>query len=160
MPAADAPVRDASTEELVSSLIRETAVRLDREDLEGWFELFAQNASYELNSYSPELRAQTVWWRADRGELEKQLGEVHEHVRDPARRLHLVTPMSVTIAGGQVTALSHFVIYRTLPSGESALFAVGRYEDEFVLENGCWRYAVHRAVLETRVLDAFTHLPL
>ena len=77
MPAADAPVRDASTEELVSSLIRETAVRLDREDLEGWFELFAQNASYELNSYSPELRAQTVWWRADRGELEKQLVEVH-----------------------------------------------------------------------------------
>jgi 3-phenylpropionate/cinnamic acid dioxygenase small subunit len=160
MPVADVAAPDASTEESVSSMIRETAVRLDREDLEGWLELFAQNASYELNSYSPELRAQTVWWHANRGELEEQLREMHQHVRDPARRLHLVTPMSVAIAGRQATALSHFAIYRTLPTGESALFAVGRYEDEFVLESGRWRYALHRAVLETRVLDAFTHLPL
>jgi 3-phenylpropionate/cinnamic acid dioxygenase small subunit len=160
MNTVDVAVADAATEEAVRNLIGETALRLDREDLAGWLQLFAENSSYEMTSYSPEIRAQMVWWRSGRAELGKQLEELHQHVRDPARRLHLVTPMSVTVAGKQATASSHFAVYRTLPDGESSLFAVGRYEDELALESARWRYTLHRVVLETRLLDAFTHLPL
>jgi hypothetical protein len=37
---------------------------------------------------------------------------------------------------------------------------VGRYLDELVRVGSGWRFSVHRVQLETRVLDAFTHLPL
>jgi len=158
--ALDVAVPEAGTLEAVRGLIAETALRLDREDLAGWVGLFARDALYEIVAYSPEIRAETVWWRSDRGELEKLLEEVHQHVRDPARRLHLVTPMSVSVSGDAADAVSHFAAYRTLPDGESALYAVGRYEDRLTREGGAWRYASHRAVLDTRLLDAFTHLPL
>jgi hypothetical protein len=46
------------------------------------------------------------------------------------------------------------------PTGETSLFAVGRYLDELVRVGSGWRFSVHRVQLETRVLDAFTHLPL
>ena len=41
-----------------------------------------------------------------------------------------------------------------------ALYAAGRYEDELVREGGRWRYASHRCVLDTRMLETGTHLPL
>jgi hypothetical protein len=47
-----------------------------------------------------------------------------------------------------------------LPDGTTNLYVVGRYEDTVVKRDDAWRYSSHRVLLETRVLDAFTHLPL
>lgn len=53
-----------------------------------------------------------------------------------------------------------FTVYRTVPSGETTLYIAGRYEDALVLRDGSWRYSSHRAIVHTRVLETFTHLPI
>ncbi len=40
------------------------------------------------------------------------------------------------------------------------VYAAGGHEDELVREHGRWRYASHRRVLDTRMLETGTHLPL
>ncbi len=145
----------------VHRLVQQTANLLDKEDLDGWLALFDGQGSYEISSYSPELRRPQQWWLSDLASLTKTLAEVRQHVRDPARRRHVVGAGVVAIEEGVARVESPFSIYRTTPQGDSSLYVVGCYEDVLVRSTeGEWRYQLHRAVLDTRVLDAFTHLPL
>jgi 3-phenylpropionate/cinnamic acid dioxygenase small subunit len=147
-------------EQSVRDLVAITATRLDLEDLAGWLALFDEHAVYEITAFSPEIRRMMTWWKSERAALEKVVEEIPRHERDPARRLHLLGPISVTLETDRGSAQAPFAIYRTLPDGTTSLYVVGRYEDAVVKRDGAWRYSGHRAVLETRVLDAFTHLPL
>ena len=146
--------------EAIFDVIRLTAARLDKETLDDWLALFAPDSSYEISAYGPELQANMIWWQSNRDELAAILAEVKEHVRDPGRRLHLVTPISAVITGDNAEALSHFGIMRTDQNGNSTVYATGLYEDRFIRQDGCWLYEDHRVVLDTRILDPLTHLPL
>lgn len=146
--------------EAIFDVIRLTATRLDDEALEDWLALFADDSEYEIKAYGPEIRADMSWWKSTREELAAILAEAKEHVRDPGRRLHLVTPISVAIENDRATALSHFGILRTDPDGYSTVYAAGRYADTLVRQNGTWLYVRHQVVLDTRILEPFTHLPL
>tara|TARA_Y100000588_G_scaffold50153_2_gene47202 strand:+ start:3385 stop:3861 length:477 start_codon:yes stop_codon:yes gene_type:complete len=147
-------------EAAIFAVIRTTAARLDDEDMEGWLALFAPEARYEIKTYGPEIRADMSWWNADRKELENILAEAKLHVRDPGKRLHLVTPICVKFSSDLATALTHFTIIRTDPDGNSFVYVAGRYEDSFEKCDGSWFYKTHTAVLDTRKIEPFTHLPL
>ena len=154
------PMSAAIEKESIFDLIRATAARLDDEALAEWLAVFAPGAGYEITTYGPEIGSEMAWWRSNRDELATILGEAKEHVRDPGKRLHLITPISAEISGNGATALSHFAIVRTDPAGKSAIYAAGRYEDRFIKADGHWLYEQHRVVLDTRMLEPFTHLPL
>ena len=125
-----------------------------------WIDLFAADSEYELVTYGPEIKARMTWWKSTRDKLKGVLNEVPEHVRDTGQRRHLVTPVSISIADNSASAESNFVVVRTNPEGNSEVYAAGRYEDELVNDDGQWRYAVHRCVLDTRMLGTGTHVPL
>ena len=157
---AEPGLADLLEKEAIRSLIQETAVLLDCEELDGWIDLFAEDSEYALVTYGPEIKAAMTWWKSKRDDLKDILDEVPQHVRDSGRRRHLVTPVSIAVSGGTASAESHFVVIRTGRDGDSAVFAAGRYEDELVVERGRWRYASHRCVLDTRMLGTGTHVPL
>lgn len=144
----------------VRDVIQRSAQLLDDEALKDWLELFAEDGTYEIGAYGAEIRSEMIWWRSSRTDLGKILNEAREHVRDPAKRLHMVTSISVKLSGDRAEALSHFQVTRTDPDGVSSLYVTGRYKDRLTKQNGSWLYASHKAVLDTRMLDVFTHLPL
>jgi 3-phenylpropionate/cinnamic acid dioxygenase small subunit len=153
-------LRALADRQAVLDLMHATADLLDNEKLDEWLELFDEGAEYELGAYSPEIRRETSWWKVDRATLGKQLAEVRQHVRDPARRRHVLGLPLIDLNGDRARAVCAFSIFRTLPDGTSSLYVVGRYEDGFVKKAGRWLYASHKVVADTRVLDSFTHLPL
>jgi methanesulfonate monooxygenase small subunit len=144
----------------IQDLVQQTAALLDQEDLGGWLALFSDESEYRLTAYSTELKKEMVWWKSNRKELEKQLKEVPQHVRDPGQRFHLVSPPRVELSGNRAQAFSAFAVFRTLPSGETRFYAVGRYEDQLILNAGQWLYVSHVVRAETREFEALTHLPL
>jgi 3-phenylpropionate/cinnamic acid dioxygenase small subunit len=147
--------------EAIRTLVQRAAALLDTEQFGEWIGLFDAEASYELAAYSTEIRRWMTWQLSDRPTLEQMLGEVGEHVRDPARRRHVVGMPLVEFAGDTTArATTAFSLFRTTPEGESSLYIVGSYEDQLVKRDGTWRYAFHRVVADTRVLDAFTHIPV
>jgi 3-phenylpropionate/cinnamic acid dioxygenase small subunit len=146
--------------EALFDIIRRTAALLDNEALDDWLALFAAESLYEIRTYGPEIQADMVWWHSNRDKLSAILAEAKEHVRDPGRRLHLITPISADVSDDRAVTLSHFGILRTDQGGNSAVYVAGRYEDSFVRQDDGWLYEAHRAVLDTRVLEPFTHLPL
>jgi 3-phenylpropionate/cinnamic acid dioxygenase small subunit len=147
--------------EAIRTLVQRTAVLLDAEQFGDWVGLFDPDGSYELAAYSTEIRRWMTWQLSDRPTLEQMLGEVGEHVRDPACRRHIVgMPLIEFTDDATATTITPFSLFRTSPQGESSLYMVGRYEDRLVKRDGTWRYSFHRVVADTRVLDAFTHIPL
>ena len=146
--------------EAVRALIQRTAMLLDEEKFDDWIALFDAKGTYELSAYSTEIRKWMTWQLSDRDTLERLLKEVHEHVRDPAKRRHVVGIPLVRIEGERAEATSHFSIFRTLPDGVSSLYIVGSYQDQLVKRGGEWRYVSHKVIADTRVLDSFTHIPV
>jgi 3-phenylpropionate/cinnamic acid dioxygenase small subunit len=153
-------LEDLADRDAIGQLVQNTALLLDDEKLEDWTALFEAEGAYELTAYSPEIRRWMTWWQADRPTLEKMLKEVRQHVRDPARRRHVVSAPAITLEGERASAVSHFSIYRTSPEGQSSLYMVGRYEDRLVKRARSWLYLNHKVIADTRMLDMFTHIPV
>ena len=133
---------------------------LDDEKFEEWLALFEKEGTYGLAAYSPEIRRWMTGQLSDRDTLEKMLTQVQEHVRDPARRRHIIGLPLIELEGDQGKVTTSFSLFRTMPDGQSSLYMVGCYEDRIVKRSGVWRYAVHKVIAETRMLDTFTHIPL
>jgi 3-phenylpropionate/cinnamic acid dioxygenase small subunit len=151
---------DSSDGEAIRALIQRTAMLLDEEKLAAWVELFDAQGTYELSAYSTEIRRWMTWQLSERAELEKMLKEVDEHVRDPARRRHIIGIPLIHIDEERADATSQFSLFRTSPEGQSSLYMVGCYEDRLVKRGGTWRYAAHKVIVDTRMLDIFTHTPV
>jgi 3-phenylpropionate/cinnamic acid dioxygenase small subunit len=146
--------------EAARELIQRTAMLLDNEKFDSWVRLFDTDGTYELSAYSSEIRRWMTWQHSDRETLEKMLKDVDEHVRDPARRRHVVGIPLVEFDGGYGRVRSHFSLFRTSPEGQSSLYMVGSYDDRIVKRSGSWLYATHKVVVDTRMLDTFTHIPV
>jgi 3-phenylpropionate/cinnamic acid dioxygenase small subunit len=145
----------------IQALILRSASLLDVENLPEWQSLFDPAGVYEITAYSTELGKKLSWWKTNMTEMAKLLSEVSEHVRDPARRLRTVSPGPATVTGDTASANSAFAVFRTLPTGESSLYVVGRYQDQLLRQqSGKWALLKRVVELDTRVLQAFTHLPL
>ena len=146
--------------EAARELVQRTAILLDDEKFDDWIGLFDSGGIYELSAYSTEIRRWMTWQLSDRDALEKMLQEVNEHVRDPARRRHVVGIPLVELDGERGKVTSHFSLFRTSPEGQSSLYMVGCYEDLIVKRSGAWLYATHKVIVDTRMLDMFTHIPV
>ena len=95
---AEPGLADLLEKEAIRALIQETATLLDREELDGWIGLFAEDSEYALVTYGPEIKAAMTWWKSKRDDLKNILDEVPQHVRDPGHRRHLVTPVSISVS--------------------------------------------------------------
>jgi 3-phenylpropionate/cinnamic acid dioxygenase small subunit len=147
--------------EAIRALVQRTAIFLDTEQFGDWVGLFDAEGSYELAAYSTEIRRWMTWQLSDRPTLAQMLSEVSEHVRDPARRRHVIgMPLIEFTKDAAARTTTHFSLFRTSPQGESSLYMVGCYEDQLVKRDGAWLYSFHRVVADTRLLDAFTHIPV
>jgi 3-phenylpropionate/cinnamic acid dioxygenase small subunit len=133
---------------------------LDEEKFESWVDLFDAQGVYELSAYSTEIRRWMTWQLSDRDALARMLKDVDEHVRDPARRRHVVGIPLVQLDGNRAQVTSHFSLFRTSPEGRSSLYLVGCYQDKVVRRTDTWLYAVHKVICDTRMLDSFTHIPV
>lgn|GEM_PF-543727 len=147
-------------QESIFKLIRQTASWLDEEKLHLWLKSFSIDSHYEIKASSPEIETEMSWWYSDKAELEKIIDEIPDHVRDKAKRLHLVTPISTQINKTRASVLTHFSIFRTATDGRSSLYVTGKYEDDVIKENGRWFYKTRTVLLDTRIIEPFTHLPL
>lgn len=146
--------------ELVRELVTRSARLLDQGRWKEFVDLFARDGTYVLQAQSDEIGKDMTWLEAGREELSALFKEYPQHVRDKAHRTHLVAPEEIEISPGGGKALSTFAVFRTDLAGQSALYAVGHYEDELVLEDGAWKLRCRKAKVTTRQFTTPTPMPL
>ena len=73
--------------EKIFDFVRLTAARLDEEDLDHWFEMFAPVSSYQITTSSPEIETNMSWWNSNQDELKRLAGAEDEIGQDLVDKL-------------------------------------------------------------------------
>lgn len=146
--------------ERIRAAITRSVRFLDSGRYDEFVSLFARDGTYKMEAVSAEIGKAMTWMALGKDGLRTLFKEYPHHVRDKASRTHLVTPEEIQVDAATATALSTFAVFRTDLNGHSALYAVGAYEDDFVREEGDWKFRSRRVRLETRQFTTPTPLPL
>lgn len=155
-----ADANDLAEREQIRTLIAKSGRFLDRAAFDAYLGLYTEDGRYSLEARSEQIGRDMVWMRQTKPELATLFEEMPQHVRDKAHRTHLVATDEIEIAGNHAKAVSTFAVFRTTQVGETALYAVGSYEDELIVVDGAWKIASRVTRLETRSLVTPTPVPL
>ena len=137
------------------------ATLLDEGRFLEWADLFVERAEYEMLFKSKEIGGVDDYlMKLDRQRLVNNLTLLPHHVIDTAKRLHVVSNIRVDVDGNTANSRSSFTVYRTTEDGKTSLYAVGQNEDTLVKQDGRWLFLKRRVVLDTRLLEVHTHMPL
>jgi 3-phenylpropionate/cinnamic acid dioxygenase small subunit len=149
------------TRQAIEEILLKAAAFLDEKRFLEWAELFADDAQYEMLFKSKELRdIDDYVMQFNKAELVSRMKLLPNYVIDTAKRLHAVSNIRIEVDENNATCTSRFTVYRTLEDGTTSLYAVGSNDDALVQRAGQWLFLKRRVVLDTRKLEAHTHMPL
>ena len=157
-------------EKKIEKVIYQSALALDDNNWEQWFDLCDEGFFYSITSFSPEINKKMTYFSGNKKELMGLMDMLPKHNTDhsPLHRHTSVYTVDVAEGGQTATAISSVTIYQNmldginshLDSGESRLFVIGKYVDEFKIEDGDPKFLSRETKLDNRRLDKGSHWPL
>lgn len=148
----------------VQELIGTYAEIIDEDRLEEWPDLFGDPCRYLIISRSNHeagLR-QGVMYAATRGMLLDRVFTLRQaNLYEPHRYRHVVGPYRFqSLEDDTVTVHTHFMVARIMHTGETTLFATGRYLDRIDIAAPNYRFRERIVVLDSDQIDTLLAIPL
>ena len=160
----------ASTVEKVKNTIYEACIALDDQQWMDWIDLCDEDFHYAIKAFSPEINTDMTYLGGDREYMEGLVKMLPKHNSDnsPLNRHCVVYRVQVAEDGKSATARSSVAVYQTMldgvnshvDAGESKVFIIGSYHDEFSLDGDNVKFTKRDVRLDTRRLDKGTHWPI
>ena len=161
---------DFATYRSVEQLIYKSCLALNDENWNDFLDLADPTRfKYSITNYSPEMRRDQCWMERDYKGLQQLFGLLEKHNSDnsPLTRHASVYTVEMNDARSEADVVSLFTIYRTqldginspVTSGQTALYAIGKYLDTVALHPSGPKVVERRVRLETRQLDIGSHIP-
>jgi 3-phenylpropionate/cinnamic acid dioxygenase small subunit len=148
-----------SVEELHSRYVH----ALDSDRLEDWPGFFTENATYRITTAENVERGLPldVLFADSQAMLRDRVQSLrHANIYEPQRYRHIVSSTLVEdIGNGKVGSTSNFLVIRVMQSGDTMLFASGRYVDRIVLAPAP-RYEERIVICDSRRFDTLLAIPL
>lgn len=148
----------------VQELIGEYAETIDEDRLEEWPDFFADPCRYLVISRSNHEAGmkQGVMYAATRGMLLDRVFTIRQaNLFEPHSYRHVIGPIRVKeIADGSAVVHSHFIVARIMQTGETTLFATGRYLDRIDVSGETYRFQERVVVLDSDRIDTLLAIPL
>lgn len=148
----------------VQELIGEASERIDEDRLEDWVDLFADPCRYLVISRSNHEAGmrQGIMYAATRGMLLDRVFTIRNaNLFEPHRYRHVVGPIRLKSVDGDTALVhSHFIVARIMQTGETTLFATGRYLDRIDIATADYRFSERIVVLDSDHIDTLLAIPL
>ena len=161
--AASGPVDQAVRLE-VQDLIARYADAIDQDRLEEWPELFVERCRYLVISAESDAEGlpHGVIYADSRGMLRDRVSALREaNIYEPQRYRHVVGPILVEAESETtVKARSHFLVVRTMHTGDTMLFASGIYRDRIDVSHVPCRFIERIVVTDSHKIDTLLAIPL
>lgn len=157
---------DVALQLAVERLHARYAHAIDEDRLEDWPGFFTENGIYRITVAENEERGLPlpVLFAESRAMLRDRVASLrHANVYEPQRYRHLVSAILVErLDAARARSVSHFQVIRIMQSGDTMLFASGRYRDTIVLEGegGEPQYEERVVVCDSRRFDTLLAIPL
>jgi 3-phenylpropionate/cinnamic acid dioxygenase small subunit len=157
------PDPDFEVQLLVERLHARYCHALDEDRLEDWPNFFTENGRYRIATAENEARGLPlpVLYAESRAMLRDRVASLrHANIYEPQRYRHIVSSILVEkSAGSTVKSVASFLVVRVMESGDTLLFASGRYLDTIVL-GGEPLYEERVVVCDSRRFDTLLAIPL
>ncbi len=157
-----------STAEKVRDTIYAACIALDDQQWMDWIDLCDDDFQYAINS--PEINTDMIYHAGNRDHMEALVKMLPKHNSDhsPLNRHCVVYRVKVAEDGKSASARSSLAVYQTMldginshvDAGESRIFIVGSYHDEFSIDGDEVKFTKRDVRLDTRRLDKGTHWPI
>jgi 3-phenylpropionate/cinnamic acid dioxygenase small subunit len=137
---------------------------IDDNKLEAWPDFFIEQGRYRVTTAENVERGLplSMIYATSRAMLRDRVRSLRDaNVYEAQRYRHVLgMPLVAASEGGTVEAQSSFLVARIMHTGETHLFATGRYRDRIVLEDGTARFAEKTVILDSRLIDTLLAIPL
>ena len=147
----------------VEGLHARYAHAIDADRLEDWPNFFTENGVYRIATAENEARGLPlpVLYAESRAMLRDRVASLrHANIYEPQRYRHIVSSVLVERTDeDRVRSSANFLVVRIMESGDSLLFASGRYLDRIVLAPEPL-YEERVVVCDSRRFDTLLAIPL
>ena len=138
---------------------------IDEDRLEEWPEFFADDGRYRVTTVENVERGLplSLMYAPSRAMMRDRINSLRNaNVYESQRYRHAVgTPVIEPGNSGIVRATTNFLVARIMHTGETTLFATGRYEDRIGITGDARPHFVERTViLDSRQIDTLLAIPL
>ncbi len=157
---------DVELQLAVENLLARYVHALDEGRLEDWPEFFVESGRYRITTAENHERGLplSVVYADSRAMLRDRVTALrHANIYEAQRYRHTVSSTLVERQGpDRARAVSHFQAVRIMSTGESVLFATGRYLDVIRLDGGgaAARFEEKVVVCDSRRFDTLLAIPL
>jgi 3-phenylpropionate/cinnamic acid dioxygenase small subunit len=137
---------------------------IDDGKLEGWPEFFSEDGRYRVTTAENFERGLPLAMisASSRAMLRDRVRSLRDaNVYEAQRYRHLLgAPLIEPGTDAEVSAQTSFMVARIMHTGETVLFATGRYLDRIVIDGGEARFAEKVVILDSRLIDTLLAIPL
>ena len=150
----------------VANLNARYVAAIDDNKLEEWPDFFVANGSYRVTTAENFERGLplALIYATSRAMLRDRVRSLRDaNVYEAQRYRHLIGPALIGgQEGGEVRAQTSFMVARIMHTGETSIFATGRYHDRILLdtpERG-EAFLEKLVILDSRLIDTLLAIPL
>lgn len=138
---------------------------IDEDRLEQWPDFFAEDGRYRITTAENVERGLplSLMSATSRAMMRDRVNSLRNaNVYESQRYRHAVgTPLLEPKKDGIVRAATNFLVARIMHTGETTLFATGRYEDRIAIGEDARPHFVEKTViLDSRQIDTLLAIPL
>jgi len=155
---------DVELQLAVENLLARYVHALDDDRLEEWPDFFVEQGRYRITTAENHARnlPLPIVYADSRAMLRDRVSALrHANIYEPQRYRHVVSSVLVERLDPQmVRAASNFQVTRIMHTGESTLFASGRYLDRIRMEAAGARFEERIVVLDSRAVDTLLAIPI
>ena len=146
----------------VEELHARYAHALDADKLEDWPGFFTEDGRYRVTTAENEERGLPlpVLYAEGRPMLRDRIASLrHANIYEPQRYRHIVASVLITPQSHEVVnSVANFLVVRVMQSGETLLFASGRYVDRIAVPD--LLYVERVVICDSRRFDTLLAIPL
>jgi anthranilate 1,2-dioxygenase small subunit len=137
---------------------------IDEGRFEEWPELFTNDGKYRVTTaenVEQDLPLSMIW-ATSRAMLRDRIKALREaNIYEGQRYRHILGAARITPSqDGSIQARTSFIVARIMRTGETALFATGRYLDRVVVSGETALFAEKTVILDSRQIDTLLAIPL
>ena len=136
---------------------------IDDDRLEEWPELFRNDGRYFVTTAENVSQGLPIGLisATSRAMLRDRIKALrHANVYEAQRYRHILGTPRIVAENGEIRARTSFMIARIMHTGETMLFATGRYEDRVVFGDNGAVFVEKRVILDSRLIDTLLAIPL
>jgi 3-phenylpropionate/cinnamic acid dioxygenase small subunit len=148
----------------VQDLNARYADAIDDDKLESWADFFRDDGRYLITTaenFAQDLPI-GLMYATSRAMLRDRIKALRQaNISEAQSYRHVLSaPRLIEATDGGVRARTSFIVVRIMHSGETMLFATGRYEDRIVFERNDAFFAEKTVILDSRQIDTLLAIPL